>query len=168
MSDWPAELLVWQADEPGPAGRRARSRWPMRSMPARGRALRPVAHADPGTGRSPDEDGRIRRRRPWRSWPPRTTTCAKSSSWPRTAIAEGRPSLDDPRGIVFEAKPAWAGEPVAFVFPGQGAQSPGMLRELAVIFPEVRAAFEEFDRALLPGGGRALGPLDIPASGILR
>ena len=80
----------------------------------------------------------------------------------RTAIAEGSASLDDPRGIVFEAKPAWAGQPVAFVFPGQGAQSPGMLRELAVVFPEVREAFEEFDRALLADGGRAVGPLIFP------
>ena len=84
----------------------------------------------------------------------------------RTAIAEGRASLDDPRGVVFEAKPAWAGQPVAFVFPGQGAQSPGMLRELAVIFPEVRATFEEFDRALLGGRRPRLGPAHLPASGL--
>ena len=80
----------------------------------------------------------------------------------RTAIAEGHASLDDPRGIVFEARPAWTGQRVAFLFPGQGAQSPGMLRELAVLFPEVRATFEEFDRTMLARGGRALGPLIFP------
>ena len=41
---------------------------------------------------------------------------------------------------------------MAFLFPGQGAQSPGMLRELAVVFPEVRQAFEEFDRVLAGRG----------------
>jgi [acyl-carrier-protein] S-malonyltransferase len=37
---------------------------------------------------------------------------------------------------------------VAFVFPGQGSQAPGMGRALAEAFPEARAAFEEADRAL--------------------
>jgi len=37
---------------------------------------------------------------------------------------------------------------VAFVFPGQGAQSVGMGRALADAFPEARAAFEEADAAL--------------------
>ncbi len=80
----------------------------------------------------------------------------------RAAIAGGRVSLDDPRGIVFESRPGWGAEPVAFIFPGQGVQSPGMLRELAVIFPEVRAAFDQFDRAFLARSGRALGPLIFP------
>jgi len=38
------------------------------------------------------------------------------------------------------------GSPVpglAFVFPGQGSQSVGMLAELAAEFPQVRAAFDE-------------------------
>lgn len=33
--------------------------------------------------------------------------------------------------------------PIAFVFPGQGSQSLGMLAELAAVHPEVRAAFDE-------------------------
>jgi acyl transferase domain-containing protein/NAD(P)H-dependent flavin oxidoreductase YrpB (nitropropane dioxygenase family) len=80
----------------------------------------------------------------------------------RTAIAEGRAQLGDSPDLVFEAKPPWAKAPIAFLFPGQGAQSPGMLRELAVIFPEVRQAFEEFDRVQRAAGGRALGPLVFP------
>jgi acyl transferase domain-containing protein/NAD(P)H-dependent flavin oxidoreductase YrpB (nitropropane dioxygenase family)/acyl carrier protein len=80
----------------------------------------------------------------------------------RAAIAEGRASVDDPRGVFFAAQPAWSGEPVAFLFPGQGAQSPGMLRELALAFPVVREAFEEFDQVLFAKRSQRLGPIVFP------
>lgn len=38
--------------------------------------------------------------------------------------------------------------PLAFIFPGQGSQSPGMGRALAESFPAARAVFEEADDAL--------------------
>ncbi len=70
--------------------------------------------------------------------------------------------MRDPRDVFFEARAPWSGAPVAFLFPGQGAQSPGMLRELAVVFPEVRQAFDEFDRALAAAGRSPVGPLVFP------
>ena len=80
----------------------------------------------------------------------------------QAAIAQGKASQDDPRGLFFETSPPWSGAPVAFLFPGQGAQSPNMLRELAVIFPEVRQAFEEFDRLLQGAACGPVGPLVFP------
>ena len=80
----------------------------------------------------------------------------------RRVITEGHQAFEDPRGIFFTARPMWDGSRVAFLFPGQGAQSPGMLQELAVVFPEVRGAFEDFERAMLSGDGPALGPLVFP------
>ena len=37
---------------------------------------------------------------------------------------------------------------LAFVFPGQGSQAPGMGRDLAAAFPAARETFEEVDEAL--------------------
>ena len=121
VSDWPAELLVWQADGPPICWSSSRSACPVRSIrELAALSLRPVARADRGAG-----DTRWRRcpkpdTRPWRSSPHRTMTCAKSCSSPGRRSPRAETSLDDPRGIVFEAKPAWAGEPVAFHLPGPG------------------------------------------------
>lgn len=40
---------------------------------------------------------------------------------------------------------------LAFVFPGQGSQAPGMGRDLAAAFPTAREVFEEVDEALKQG-----------------
>ena len=79
----------------------------------------------------------------------------------RTAIAEGRAESRRSSRHHLRSQARLDGQQVAFVFPGQGAQSPGMLRELAVLFPEVRATFEDFDRALSPA---AAAPWDRSSS----
>ena len=161
LTDWPVELLVWQSDLPGQLVEQLDQLAQTLDSGARP-ILADLSHT------------LIRARAIYsdkRQQNPVATLAIVAASHQhlreklnvaRTAIAGGRPSLDDPRGVAFEAKPPWAGAPVALLFPGQGSQSPGMLRELAVVFPEVREVFEEFDRALMERGGRAVGPIVFP------
>ncbi|HNS48187.1 MAG TPA: acyltransferase domain-containing protein [bacterium] len=67
----------------------------------------------------------------------------------------GADSFSEAFGLHFQTRPA-AGGRVAFLFPGQGSQRPGMLRELVEAFPELRSAFETADRVL---AGRLSRPL---------
>ncbi len=64
----------------------------------------------------------------------------------REAIKAGASRFDQP-SIYLETAPAEA-QPIAFLFPGQGSQSPDMLRDLALYFPEFRAALEVADRVV--------------------
>jgi acyl transferase domain-containing protein/NAD(P)H-dependent flavin oxidoreductase YrpB (nitropropane dioxygenase family) len=80
----------------------------------------------------------------------------------RAFIAAGRAELVDPRGVYYSERPAFSQSKVAFLFPGQGSQSVGMLRELAVCFDEVRDAYEEFDAALLARGAAPVSPHVFP------
>ena len=80
----------------------------------------------------------------------------------RTALAAARDVLPGEEfagpGIWWTAAPA-PGD-LAFLYPGQGSQRPGMLGELAVYFPEVRDAFERAERALA-------GELPVPLRNVV-
>ncbi|MEW6221243.1 MAG: SDR family NAD(P)-dependent oxidoreductase [Thermodesulfobacteriota bacterium] len=105
----------------------------------------------------------------WRAWgqgPVRLAVVATSReelaarlAQARAALAAGSEELDDRRGIYGRFTPTAAGQ-VAFLFPGQGSQYPDMLRDLAVLFPEVAGAFEAADRLLA-------GRLETPLSALV-
>ena len=155
MTDWPAELFVWRAETTAAiqdqittliaaidAGARPRPVDLARALgkqagASQGRAVLAVVAAEVGELRDRIKDARM-------------------------AIARGETTLDDPRGIYLAAAPAFAGAKVAFVFPGQGAQSPGMSRELAVAFPMVREAFDQVDQTLRGMGRPPIGPVVFP------
>ena len=158
MTDWPCELLVWQTDEPRQLLDELDHLAAALDAGARP-ALEDLAHTLIQAKRARKARGQEADCATLAIVAASLTDLRDKLKLARAAIAEGRPSLDDRRGVVFEARPTWAGAKVAFVFPGQGAQSPGMLRDLAVTFPVVRDAFEEFDRMLLAGGGPPVGPL---------
>ena len=83
----------------------------------------------------------------------------------QVAISEGQARHDEPGGIFYEESPRFHGQGVAFLFPGQGSQSPGMLLDLAMTFREVGGAFDEVDAALVDEGRPPVGPLVFPIPG---
>ncbi len=71
-------------------------------------------------------------------------------------------AIRDARGTYFWSRPLGRSGGLAFLFPGEGSQYPGMLADLCPHFPEVRALFDTADRlALRVRRHRAsqLGPL---------
>ena len=74
--------------------------------------------------------------------------------------------LQDRNGIFYQDEPLGAAGKVAFLFPGEGAQYPNMLRELALHFPEARDAFDQVDKACeLAGDGFVPSAVIFPAPG---
>ncbi len=159
--DWPAELLAWKAPD------RARLRADLdrlaRALDDGTRpALRDLAatlHSAIGAKDREDET----------ATPVALAIVATSLDdlrdklgRARKALADGAAEIRDPMGIEFAERPILEGGRVAFLFPGQGAQRPEMLRELAVAFPEVRGGFEAFDAALRAAGRAPIGPVVFP------
>src|SRR5262249_6036592 len=80
----------------------------------------------------------------------------------REAIEAGAWSIQEPSGVGVLGRPRWECGKVAFLFPGQGSQYPGMLADLAIAVPGVFQAFEEVDRALARRGRPVVGPIVFP------
>jgi len=80
----------------------------------------------------------------------------KPAAQVKTALAmlqsqRGKSAWQTPDGSCFASGPV-AG-PLGMLFPGQGAQYPGMLRDLAIQFPQFLQAFVEADRAFAANSG---------------
>ena len=75
--------------------------------------------------------------------------------------APGCRSIRDARGSYFWEGPLAGPKSVAFLFPGEGSQYPGMLADLCTHFPEVRALFDTSDRI-----ARAQGHASLPSAAL--
>ncbi|OWK39368.1 polyketide synthase dehydratase domain-containing protein [Fimbriiglobus ruber] len=64
--------------------------------------------------------------------------------------------IRDATGVYFSAQPLYPQGSVALLFPGEGAQYPGMLLDLCGIFPEVEETFAWCDRLAAESGRPSL------------
>ncbi len=122
LPDWPDELMVFEADDP--AGLIAAIDRLASALEAGARpSLRDLSHTLI----------QARERRATTAKPAPILAIVAGSHEDllerlrvaRAAIRRGQRELDDPRGISYAEEPAWSGAPVAFLFPGQGAERRG-------------------------------------------
>jgi acyl transferase domain-containing protein/phosphopantetheinyl transferase (holo-ACP synthase) len=92
------------------------------------------------------------------------------------ALLSGRPIADafgvpEIRGIYFDDVPSGETGKTAFILPGLGAAYPGMLSELCLHFPEIRAIFDFVDELAVQSGHSDLPsekifpPVDLHGNG---
>ncbi len=66
----------------------------------------------------------------------------------RNDIESSKLSIKDPRGIYFQTNSLNSSAKLAFLFPGQGSQYPGMVSDLTVRFAEVRQSITQANELL--------------------
>ncbi|MFB3827317.1 MAG: SDR family oxidoreductase [Bryobacteraceae bacterium] len=152
---WPAELFAWRAD----------------SLAALAGQLKQVAGALESTGAADLRElaaSAARRLAP--AHPDGFTLAIVAGSTQELAarldeagraLAQNRLPADDPAKGVYSGHGLEPGK-IAFLFPGQGSQHPGMLRELALAFPEFRQRLAHADRVLAGRHPRRLSAYIYP------
>jgi acyl transferase domain-containing protein len=80
----------------------------------------------------------------------------------RQALKNGSTRIAESRGVYLGVAAEPAGK-IAFLFPGQGSQFPGMHRELALAFPELRHSLEVADRVTAGRFARRLSSYVLPS-----
>ena len=143
--DWPAELFLWRAS----------------GLPALEAQLAPLAEQLAGSAEPPlAELAAAVNRRATIAGPCRLAVVARTKSElaarvesVRQAIGRGETALKDPASSIVLAANAPADLPLALLFPGQGSQFPGMLRELALHIPEFIGQLSRADDLLDEGPG---------------
>ncbi len=124
--EWPAELFVWGNATPAALAELSGAQGTLRELASK-------------LDQSRTSDG------------PRLAIVATSLDDLRAKLTKAKSALEsqalnDPQGIYLAFGPA-SGK-VAFLFPGQGSQKTGMLRDLALYFPEFRRSLEQAEQTL--------------------
>jgi acyl transferase domain-containing protein/NAD(P)-dependent dehydrogenase (short-subunit alcohol dehydrogenase family)/acyl carrier protein len=128
--EWPAELFVWSNVTPAA----------LAELSVAQGTLRELASLLASGQSNALHDG------------PRLAIVATSVDDLRAKLAktksalENKQALNDTQGIYLAFGPATG--KVAFLFPGQGSQKTGMLRDLALYFPEFRRSMEQAEQVL--------------------
>ncbi|TWP53976.1 SDR family NAD(P)-dependent oxidoreductase [Lentzea tibetensis] len=162
LAEWPAELFLFRGDDRAAAQRAAAEiarlaadvRTPLRALAAASSEIPSAEFSGPGRPRADAEPG------PLGSPPVRATAVVASREELLKAledIAAWRPS--DKVRLRDEAGEA---PQVAFLYPGQGSQRPGMLFDLFTAFPRMQAALRladgRYEHVMFPPA--ALTPAD--------
>jgi acyl transferase domain-containing protein/NAD(P)H-dependent flavin oxidoreductase YrpB (nitropropane dioxygenase family) len=138
LNEWPAELFCFRGTDSAAAHRAVQSL----------AGALATAAARPGGVRLRDLAAGAARDAETAAGPVRVAVVARDADDLAALLRRALAGEHDPGSGLVQPPPAeWTGRPdVAFLFPGQGSQRPGMLAELFVAFPELRQYLEIGER----------------------
>ena len=127
--EWPAELFVWDDPTPSALAELSAATGSLCELAANNQSSQPGAARLAIVATSLDD---LRAK------------LAKA----RSALESQQTALNDPQGIYLSLARPEDRAKVAFLFPGQGSQKTGMLRDLALHLPEFRDSLETAEKVL--------------------